>query len=318
VGRSSQLAESATIGLKQLEAEEGSILSYVKCPDIDHALAKIRNYRNLTTKAREMEIELRALLDGRKPENWEEQEIELSRSLSSARRDLEENFPNYEPTTREVESWRSECATLQNSVPSAIARLNKLEGSLESEKKGIRDLASLEGEIDYMHLRKNELDFLYKAYNEAINTLESVVETVSEEYIPALSEKAGNYLGRVTSGRYDHITINPDWEIAVDSKNKAGLNPQMLSVGAADQLYMSLRIACGELLSAGKNLPVLLDDPFASFDQGRLKNALDLLGMLAGGMQILLFSHDPIILAWAESVCGSGDIQCAVHVLNNS
>ena len=315
-GRSSRLVESAREGLKQLAAEEKNILSYINCKNADEATVKIRNYRDIMTQNRESEIALQTLLSGRKIDDWCEQESELSRDLSTVRRELGDEFPDYSPTTKEIESWRSEWSSLQSSLPTVSARLYKLEGSLDSDKKNLRDLASIEGEIDYLHIRKDELDFLHKAYEEAITTLGSVFHSVSEEYIPTLSEKAASYMENITSGRYNRVMISHDWEILVDCRDKTEVNTQSLSAGTADQLFMALRISCGELLSNGKKLPVILDDPFASFDQARLKNALALLESLASDMQMLLFTHDPQTLEWAKELSSKNNTICSVHTLD--
>ena len=89
----------------------------------------------------------------------------------------------------------------------------------------------------------------------------------------------------------------------------------MLSIGTLDQLYFALRVACGELLSAGRKLPIILDDPFASSDRRRLDNVLHLLKVLSGENQILLLTHDPYVLDWARGLASSNDASCLVHEL---
>lgn len=313
--RVAELTDSARNELKQSEAEERSILNYVKCENPSRAWAKIKTYRGLAAHARELEVTLKALLGGRRLEDWEANEAELDRELSSIRRELENDFRGYAPATEEAESWRSEYAALQHSLPAAQARLHEVHGSLESERRNALDLAALEGEIEFLHRRKGELEFLYKAYNEAINALGAVIQTASEEYLPALSERAARYLERITSGRYISVCAKPGWQISIDCRDRSALQPSALSVGTLDQLYFALRIACGELLSAGRRLPIILDDPFVNFDRSRLDNVLGLLGALAGENQMLLLTHDPYILEWARNLASSSSVSCLVHEL---
>jgi len=54
------------------------------------------------------------------------------------------------------------------------------------------------------------------------------------------------------------------------------------------------------LLSSGHKLPIILDDPFVSFDRERLERTLLFLGKLASRNQILLLTHDPFTLEWAK------------------
>ena len=51
-----------------------------------------------------------------------------------------------------------------------------------------------------------------------------------------------------------------------------------LSTGARDQLYLAIRLAISEYLSRGHSpLPLLLDDPFATSDDGRTRTGMRLL-----------------------------------------
>lgn len=309
------MINSAREEMKQLDAEESSILSYMKCKNAGKAWEKIKTYRSLAGRAHELELTLTALLNGRKIEDWEAQEADLDREVSGVRRELETEFSGYTPATEEAEAWRSEHATLQNSLPTAQARLHEVMGSLEAERRNARDLAALEGGIEFLHQRKAEMDFLHKAYDEAISALQAVTQTVSEEYLPALSDSAAGYMGKLTSGRYASICVSPGWEISVDCSDKSAVSSQVLSIGTLDQLYFSLRIACAELLSAGRKLPIVLDDPFASFDRGRLDNVLNLIAALAKENQILLLTHDPYILDWARDLTSSGKTPCAIYEL---
>lgn len=310
-----ELAESARSELSQVSAEERSILTYVKCKDTAKARARVKAYRALADRARELEAALNALLAGRKLEDWEAQERDLDRRLTSIRRQLEDEFAGYSPTTEETEAWRSEFASLGRSLPDARAGLGEVRGALEAERRNARDLAALEGEIEFLHRRKAELEFLHSAYEEAIAALKHVTQTVSEEYLPSLSDQAGRCLSRVTGGRYRSVCVKPGWEISVDCREKSAVEPSSLSVGTVDQLYFALRLSCADLLSAGRKLPVILDDPFMSFDRGRLDKALDVLKLLAADTQILLFTHDPYILDWARSLASSGKPPCLIHEL---
>ena len=309
------LIDAAHDELRQVEAEEQSILSYINCRDADEAWWRIKSYRNLSPKSRELEATLDALLGGRNMEDWDTEETELSRELTNIRRQLEEEFKGYEPTTQETESWKSEFASLQNTLPNTQARLHEVRGSLEAEKRNARDLAALEGEIEYLHGRKAELEFTFRAYQEAINALSTVTQTVSEEYLPSLSQYATDYMKNITSGRYTAVSVSSDWDATVDCVDRSGVSPAVLSIGALDQLYFSLRIACGEVLSAGRKLPVILDDPFTAFDRNRLDNALDLLAKLAKENQIILLTHDPYVLDWARARASEGKVASLIHEL---
>ena len=64
-----------------------------------------------------------------------------------------------------------------------------------------------------------------------------------------------------------------------------------LSAGAADQLYLAVRLAVCDLVLPPENaVPIVLDDALSSFDDQRCAAALDYLRKEAEKRQILLFT----------------------------
>ena len=65
----------------------------------------------------------------------------------------------------------------------------------------------------------------------------------------------------------------------------------LLSAGAADQLYLAVRLAiCDLVLPAEKQVPIILDDALANFDDSRCAAALRYLKEADKTRQILLFT----------------------------
>jgi uncharacterized protein YhaN len=52
----------------------------------------------------------------------------------------------------------------------------------------------------------------------------------------------------------------------------------------------------------GESIPLLLDDPFSSYDDQRLERALDLLARLSAQNQVLLFTCREDVVRAAEAV----------------
>ena len=79
----------------------------------------------------------------------------------------------------------------------------------------------------------------------------------------------------------------------------------LLSQGAADQLYLALRLAiCDMILPEG--VPLMLDDALVTFDDDRMAAALDYLAELSKKRQILLFTcqhRERIYLTSAHPGC---------------
>ncbi len=135
--------------------------------------------------------------------------------------------------------------------------------------------------------------------------------------IPArrlVEERAGEYLSLLTLGAYDKVRIEEPplrvWVWVPQAGSWLEPAEPSLSRGTADQAYLAVRLALVEVLAEGSRPPLLLDDPFGSFDQDRLRAAMALLRRVSESHQVLLFTcrqeYEPFadrVIAVAE---GSG------------
>ena len=79
-----------------------------------------------------------------------------------------------------------------------------------------------------------------------------------------------------------------------------------MSQGATDQLYLSVRLAiCDMVLPQDRAVPLIMDDALLTFDDDRLRAALDYLLRQGEKRQILLFTcqrREASYLAGRENV----------------
>lgn len=128
------------------------------------------------------------------------------------------------------------------------------------------------------------------ALNLALEALGEANAQLQARFSPALNAKAGALLSRLTGGRYDKLTFTRSFEAMAQCEGGVK-SAQLLSQGTADQAYLALRLALCLLALPGEDpAPMVLDDALVTFDDQRLKLALDLLSELAGERQILLFT----------------------------
>ena len=88
------------------------------------------------------------------------------------------------------------------------------------------------------------------------------------------------------------MLLSRDFSLAAEpAEDVTPRSIQLLSQGAADQLYLSVRLAiCDMVLPRDKAVPLILDDALVSFDNDRLHAALDYLLRESEKRQILLFT----------------------------
>jgi uncharacterized protein YhaN len=150
---------------------------------------------------------------------------------------------------------------------------------------------------------------VYRAVREGLQTARQ------QTLIPArrlVEERAGEYLGLLTMGAYDKVKVEePPLRVSVWVPQAGDwLEPAEpeLSRGTADQVYLAVRLALVEVLAdEGRHPPLLLDDPFATFDPERLRAAMALLRRVGEANQILLFTCRPDYEAFGDRVIAVGE-----------
>jgi uncharacterized protein YhaN len=76
---------------------------------------------------------------------------------------------------------------------------------------------------------------------------------------------------------------------------------ERLSYGTAEQVYLLLRAALAQYLATtGEPCPLILDDPTAYADDSRSTAVLQVLHHVSVERQVIVFSHDTQVLAWAR------------------
>ena len=122
---------------------------------------------------------------------------------------------------------------------------------------------------------------------------------------PGLAAAASSHLNEITAGAYSELLISRDLRITIRIPQTSQLSTdpeRRLSKGTMDQIYLALRLALVQQLSKGReSIPMLLDDPFANYDDARLERALALLLRISGTNQILLFTCREDVARAAES-----------------
>ncbi len=179
----------------------------------------------------------------------------------------------------------------QRNIAGRIQRLkNRLEwiDSSRREKEAvIKNLLEEYQEILDEAGKRNELDVEIASLHLAEETMNEVMTEAYQEYEDYLNERVSQILSRITDGKYDRILVDEKLDVKIYSEQRV-LSLEQVSRGTMEQIYFALRMAVGELLNQGEPLPVILDDPFLTYDEDRVKNTLKWLSEC--GRQVLLFT----------------------------
>ena len=158
--------------------------------------------------------------------------------------------------------------------------------------RALGDAAGLEASLAEKRWERAAAQAEYDAIALAMDALARANAALQSRFSPALGRRAAELFGRMTGGKYAAVLLDRSFRAAAEeSGSPVARDVLSLSQGAADQLYLAVRLAICELvLPADKSVPLVLDDALTSFDDTRCAAALDLLLDLSRTRQILLLT----------------------------
>ena len=196
----------------------------------------------------------------------------LEEEYMAAREDVESIKKSYEEARHEQELLQKELDTKQA----------ELDAQVEAAYTMIADIETL----------SDDAQAEYDAIALAMTALEQANTILETRFSPALGARAAEIFSALTGGKYDKVLLSRDLTLSAEAAgDPMSRSIQLLSQGAADQLYLAVRLAiCDMVLPAEKHVPLILDDALVSFDDTRLRAALDYLLAESAQRQILLFT----------------------------
>jgi len=183
----------------------------------------------------------------------------------------------------------------------ALELKNNLAGSARNYDGASLDVASREETLENLQAKLTRLETLGEILNRTLEFLEAARDRVQRDFAPRLKQSIEGRLSQVTAGRYDEATVAPDTlEVKVRPKDGRWTSAGLLSHGTAEQVYLLLRVALVEhLVKDGEQAPLFLDDVTVQSDVHRTEAILDLLHEISQQRQIVFFSQEEEVLAWA-------------------
>ena len=142
-------------------------------------------------------------------------------------------------------------------------------------------------ELDENNEERRRLAKEKEALTVAIDTIYEIAGDIQREFGDRLNERASKVLSAITGGKYDHLVIDENLNIRVNTEDRL-LTPEQVSSGTVQQIYFAFRMAVTELLFPDTDMPILLDDAFIQYDDHRLASTLLWLG--SQKRQVLIFT----------------------------
>ena len=119
--------------------------------------------------------------------------------------------------------------------------------------------------------------------------LEQSYDKMRNTVTPKFTQELSKAISEITNEKYNRIIFNDEDGLIIELDNGNYVPASKLSIGTIDQLYLSLRLSMAEELSK-ENLPIILDEAFAYYDEERLENILKYINKKFNNHQIIIFT----------------------------
>jgi DNA repair exonuclease SbcCD ATPase subunit len=244
--------------------------------------------------------ELTRLLDGRSLDELGAAAEESRKAADALARNLsadELDATLLEPDVKaQVERLRKAHQSLAQTAAEIQGQIGTESGRVPSVPLTEEELAAADAELDRVTRLRDTL-------NKTKQYLEVAQDRVNHDIAPVLNDSVGRRLAQITGGRYSEVRVDPeDLNVRVRLTNGALQPAYLLSHGTAEQVYLLLRVAMAERLTKAEEVcPLILDDVTVQSDGERTRAILETLQAISAERQIVLFTQEEDVLAWAEA-----------------
>lgn len=272
---------------KELEIREKRIrekLEFIGLEDID-LFSLEEKLLEIKQKVKQREEIVRTL------ESIDETYKALTRDkdIDAIREDLKDIInENINYTYSSEEEIDNEISIKSNELIEIEKSIKDVENDLNNRFIGKRYIPQIEEEIESVKENISKLELRLKATELAIDKMNESIREVRGNFGNILNSSVIAYFKDLTNRNYEDVMVSDSYEMKV-RKGAEVLPGAILSNGANDQLYLSLRLAFINMIYKEIDFPVMLDDAFVQYDDNRTEKAIELL-LNCKFKQLLIFT----------------------------
>ena len=185
-----------------------------------------------------------------------------------------------------------------------LVSLKERETSCEDViSKQQRNQWELEKKLDHLTHCKDQVESLKRILEEnerirqeiaaidlALETMTELSSSIRDSFGLYLNKTASELVDGITGGIYNSMSVDENLNLFLNTSTKL-VPVDQVSSGTMDQVYLALRLAAARLIQGEEGgMPLVFDDSFVLYDDGRLKSALQWLAEAFGRQQIIIFT----------------------------
>ena len=136
----------------------------------------------------------------------------------------------------------TELVRVQARLTAERSRLDTLTGQIRSLDRS----SDLQDQLAQKREQLSSLQAEYDAITLAMDALTQANTTLQNRFSPALGARAAEIFSAITAGRYGKVLLSRDFSLSAEmAGDPVGRSIRLLSQGAADQLYLAVRLGPG-------------------------------------------------------------------------
>ncbi|HUG49096.1 MAG TPA: AAA family ATPase [Candidatus Limnocylindria bacterium] len=154
------------------------------------------------------------------------------------------------------------------------------------------EVAALAESLSAQEERLAGLERRLRIYETILAALDEAERSTMKKAARFLEQRMATDVERITDGRYRRLRVD-EAKLAFSvysAESGDWVDALALSRGTIDQLYLCARLGIVRQVTQPASPPLVLDDPFVTFDDDRARRAVELLRSAAGEYQIILLT----------------------------
>ena len=253
-------------------------------------------------------------ITGGLPQSRYEQELSAARQQKQKTEELQRQYQQAEQFLQSLQTVQKEVLPPSRPDPLTDSReqterqltalrleeqqLHQRLGQCQGQMDALGSPEAIGEQLQQLKARIAKLERVQEAVIYAMQVQQDATQELQRRFAHRISQRARELMGRLTSGRYDRLSLDQDLQLYAAAQGEDTLRSNLWrSSGTGDQLYLALRLAVAEELTP--EAPLVLDDALVRFDDARLGAALEVLK--ESHKQVILFTCQSREKAWEEA-----------------
>jgi DNA repair exonuclease SbcCD ATPase subunit len=289
--------------LRQAEADTARQLESIGLPDLPAAEALLAAEQEHVSRIDRLRAQLDGLVGNESPDTLpglrDAAALEVEQKTSA----LQELGPiAREPRARE----RLEVEV--RDIEASVERARDDEANARARvEANVIDAEQVAGHAEGLATWREQLAWLQRrarVFERTLREIEAAEQATMKSATRYLERKMVADIERVTDGRYRRVSVDDKTlDIRVHAPERGDwVDVTSLSQGTLDLVYLVARIGLVRLVTGDRRPPLILDDPFVTFDDARATRALDLLRDIARDFQVIYLTTSDRYDAAADAV----------------